>query len=497
MSKMLFISFSKKEEIIQQLPLMKNLRQKDANQAFHLLTFKEMKDIEGLLEGAVDYIHYIDGQKLSSSFNNPTFDASIVGGLEIQEELDLFATKVVSDLKNIAFSEVYNFSLHPAGAHIAGIIPCQKRQGFAVKNGQLINDENRWLAHLKTHFGSGSESVLGYSEVIGKAFKLNNHYMRSSDLLARKRRICLGLWDNDFSDIHFVKQCRELVAELIGVLGTYEVKVIVSPQYRELAMRYFKNSQLLQGQIKEVRECIADSHLVLCGDQISEFIANQTGTPVLMVTKDIQESSVFNDVMSTWILLSGENQNQNNALNEIFEKNVWRLYLDKNSEEKFEIPSPTIAYDFGGANFVSLAKLAKEKQEELEVQRSYLALLKAAFKNLTHVSAKKVYKSDFKELALLAQSILKSKNDPSDYFRGFYLSFRNRYQSSAEGVAQLRDEVSQVEELLSVKQSLIKKVETLSQKGSLYAKGFEFVSEKSAPEYREISGERAQEPEIL
>ncbi len=487
MSKVLIISLSKKEEFIQQLPLMKSLRKNNAGQAVHLLTFKDLKDVESILEGVVDYIHYIDSQRISQN----------IGSSQGTGDIKNLAQGIVSDLKSIQFTDVYNFSLDPVSAYVAGMIPAAKIQGIRVKNGNSLEIGNRWLEYLTTHFESGSATTLGYSEVICKAFQIKNGYMKSSDLLARKRRICLSLWGNNFSDVSFVKQSKQLIQELVGVLGTYEVKVIVSPQYRELAMRFFKNAQILQGSMKDARDCIAESQLVLCADQISQYIAEQAGTPILMVTKEVHESAVFNDVMSTWNLLSGEKRNQNETLSDSFEKNVWRLYLNHTSEVNLDIPSPTIAYDFGGANFMSLAKLAKDKQEELEVQKSYVALLNAAFKNLNQVSDKKVYKSDFKELALLAQSILKSKNDPSDYFRGFYLSFKNRYQSSAQGVSQLREQVSKVEDLLAVKQSLIKKVEILSQKGSLYAKGFEFVPEKSARDHREISGERSQESEIL
>ncbi len=487
MSTILIISLSKKEEIIQQLTLMRGLREKNANGALHLLASKDCKDLEGLFEGIVDYIHYVDHQVLLTAFNSSANE----------QDLKNLAGGIVNDLKSIQFSKVYNFSVNSMGAYIAGMLPSSQVFGLNIQYGKILPLENRWLDYLKTYYESGAEAVLGYSEVISKAFQIKDAHIKSSDLMSRKRRVCLALWDNNFSDIQFIKQCKNLVSELVGVLGTYEVKVLVSPQYRELAMRYFKGSQILQGQIKEVKTCISESQLVICADKISEFVAAQSGTPVLLMNKKSQGASVFNDVMSTWNILSGEKQNQNNTIYESFEKNVWRLYLNKSSEHNLAIPSPTIAYDFGGTNFVSLAKLAKDKQEELHVQKSYVALLNAAFKNLANVSDKKVYKSDFKELALLAQSILKSKNDPSDYFRGFYLCFKNRYQSSAEGVAQLRAEVSKVEDILLVKQALIEKVETLSQKGSLYAKGFEFVSEKSTRNDREITGERSQESEIL
>lgn len=487
MNKLLIISLASIEEFIQQLPVLQNLRKKYPQHTLHLLADKSCKNAESLGEGLIDVIHYLDsssGRDLKKIYQN-------------QGQLVDFARAVISDLKSFEFAEVFNFSLNPLGAFVAKELDCLLTFGPQWNGRRIVHKENLWQEYLSLAIVNQATGQFSYGEILENAFGLKELKSQTQDVEFRDNQVCIDLWGFDFSDLQVVRKAQRMASELREVLGTYTVKIFVSPEYREKSLRYFKNAHLVAGSLRDLKNYFAQSRLALVNSQVSQKLAHQVGTAAVLLSKIDSEDKIFTEVALSWDLLSGEKISANRNLKNVFEKNVWRTYLNDQYVAGGKISSPLISFDFGGEKPSELTSLIAAKKEELEIQHYLAADIKHKLFLLESVETTKLPKSVFMDLARISFKILKNKLDSADYFDGFNRSFTYRYQSQQEGVQQLKHELRKIETLLGIKEQVIKKIETISQEGSLHAKGFEFVSETSLRADREVAGEHPSESEIL
>lgn len=488
MNQVLFISLVNAPEIIDQVKAIKDFRRHNRDCKVHYMTFDSHKLLEEFLNEAVDVIHYLD-----SGVIEPLCEKGRVSLAQLE-----VAQLISTDLQKTEFTKVINLSSYSLGGLIAGQFQTSRKEGVFFAQGLYQRSRNNWFNYLAQQSFRGYRGVVNYRKVLSKTLGAREMSPRTADFMGRDRKVVVSLLNTKNLEINRMREIRSLVEELRAVLGTYEIEVFASPDGLKLAQQVFDLRELRSGSLHDLAKLFSQARLVLGDSRIVQTIAEFTETPMVQISEVLDEVQSFTDITKCWDILSGSMLPLNVDLRKSFEEQVWIQFLDGiGIVPGQEINSPGLVYNFGSVHFSQLSPLAAEKSLELQQQRDCLNKIKDILAGTSQDSNKSFSKNEIGKISTILKVLGDSNVDQSGYFKGMVDLLMQRHRSVDHARSVLVEETKRIEQILCVKENLVRKIEALSQKGSRYAKGFEFVLESSLRADRENTKQYSQNPEIL
>ncbi|HEX7675401.1 MAG TPA: glycosyltransferase family 9 protein [Bdellovibrio sp.] len=497
--KILVVSLLRLGDIIQQEPLLRGLREQHPEAEIHLLLNKQFTSIERLLSGVVDRYVCFDRESLQAGLGEAAYN--ILWSYTQLENL-------VSDLNKENYDQVINFTHNKLSAYLIGAIEAKKKTGLYQEDGKFQGLDNRWLRYFNDRFSGTQKSLFHYVELLGNSFDIP----LPQKIAAIRNKSKLVLFQCLTSDVkknwglsNFAQLKRTIERSLVD----YKVAVLGASFEREQLEKVFPADSLLICDLVEAKEHLKNAALLVTGDTSIKHLAAQAAVPVVEIaigSSDPQKTAAFaanNTVIKTtvpcspcshsqncsqmshlcadeisvdqvfaavWDKLSGEVTTKKAELRD-FERAVWSLYLGKEHRDLgpfyFEAARTFIQENSNAAEVMN------QSAQKAQLMKSWLEKARRALPSRESLLSKKTIQSnELAELIMVGQDILRSKQDEAGYFQVFLESLLGRFSHPVQIYDRVHVALNEVSELLEIRATLTRYIESLSKEGGYYAAGF-------------------------
>lgn len=476
--KILVVSLLRLGDIIQQEPLLRGLREKHPTAEIHLLMNRQFANVERILHGVVDkYIHF-DRESLQRGLGESGFN--ILYSYTLLEEL-------VNSLNGEQYDLAYNFTHNKLSAYLLGALEIPEKRGLHQQDGRFRGMDNRWLRYFNDRFSGSQKSLFHYVELLGNSFDLPVR-PQAAGVRKKSKSILFQCLTSQNSKNWGLDNFVQLKRTIEMALVDYKVQILGAPFERETLLTAFSEKDLLICDLSDARKHLQDCALLVTGDTSIKHLAAQMAVPLVelvlgtsdavktgafsenarILTEDITVERVFGEV---WDELSGESRNLENTAGSL-ERVTWKLYLDKTSREAEPAYVAALKQLLDSHPEKNLLQALAGYQEKTQIYLAWQKRIVAALPSReTLASRKGVSATDVAELILVAQDIIKSKKDDAGYFQGFVESLLARYSQATQILDRVQADLEDQAELLAIRETLTRHLQSLSMEGAYYAKG--------------------------
>jgi ADP-heptose:LPS heptosyltransferase len=499
--KILVVSLLRLGDIIQQEPLLRGLREKFPQAEIHLLLNKQFIQVEGLVQDSVDKFIYFEREQLQKGLGEASYNV-----LWSYHELN----KLVATLDQEKYDSVYNFTHNRLSAYLIGAVECSDKRGLHHNENNFRGLDGRWIRYFNDRFAGNQRSLFHYVELLGKSFDLPLAGPVKASAVKKSKLVLMQCLTSDVKKNWGLDRFAELKLEIERNLVDYEVLVVAAPFEREKLLTVFAEKDLLICDLNQAREHLKKAALLVTGDTSIKHLAASVGTPIVEIAigssdgvktgafslkaltvqattacypcnhsqncsqkshlcaEEIAVGTVFEKV---WDCLA-EEKRKASLTHRALEKEIWSVYLDKEHKEVEPFYAASAQNFCGEYDAVTLqGKIIEWQDRTIELQQ-VLARIEKSLPTLEALRNKSnLVSQDLSEIILCAQDLLRSKVDEGGYFQGFIESLIGRFANPAHLLEKITRALTQVRELLEVRQNLIHQIQTLSMEGEFYAKG--------------------------
>ncbi|KHD89748.1 MAG: lipopolysaccharide heptosyltransferase-I [Bdellovibrio sp. ArHS] len=498
--KILVLSLLRLGDIIQQAPLLKGLREKNPDAEIHLLLNRQFANVEKILDGVVDEYIYFEREALQKSLGDAS--CNILWSYQQVE-------KFVESLNSEGFDQVINLTHNKLSAYLMGTLNVPDKRGLYQQEGRFQGLSNRWLRYFNDRFSGTQKSLFHYVELLGKAFDIPIE-MQNLTPARKSKLVLLQCLTSDQKKNWGLDRFQQLKRTIEISLVDYEVMVLGAAFERDTLLEVFPEKDLLICDLPEARKHLQNAALLISGDTSIKHMAAQLGTPIVEIAigssdpaktaayssravviqtqvacapcahsqacpqpshlcaEDVSVEQVFGAV---WDQLSGEKMAQRN-LQLSLEKAVWTLYLDKANAQVEPFYASAVAQFLNHHPLESLKAALPAWNERTADYRRWLEKANEVLPTREELAIKRSFQtSDIADLILCAQEILKSKKDEVGYFQVFVEALLSRFNQPVQIYDRVAAALQDVEELLSIRESFTRHLQTISMEGAYYAKG--------------------------
>ncbi|WP_413943998.1 glycosyltransferase family 9 protein [Bdellovibrio sp. HCB-162] len=505
--KILAVSLLRLGDIIQQVPLLKGLREKNPQAEIHLLLNRQFANVERILEGVVDKYIFFDREALQKGMGEASYN--ILWSYTQVENL-------VQGLNQEAYDTAINLTHNKLSAYLIGALNIADKRGLYQEDGRFKGLSNRWIRYFNDRFSGNQKSLFHYVELLGNAFDIPVGpasaliSQGSGTATRRSKLVLLQCLTSDKKKNWGLEKFFQLKRTIEISLVDYEVLVLGASFERDSLLKVFSEKDLLICDLFEARKHLQNAALLVTGDTSIKHMAAQAGTPIVEIaigssdptktaaystqsvvlktaapcapcnhSQDCSQSSHIcaDDVTveqvfgAVWDQLSGEKIAERN-LHHQMERAVWSLFLDKNNSAVEPFYGGAAANLLEKVSINSLRENSAVWNAKTSLYRSWLAKATAALPAREVLATHRTFQSsDIAEMILCAQDILKSKMDDAGYFQAFVEALLSRFSQPVQIYDRVHAALQEVEELLTIRENFTHHLQTLSTEGAYYAKG--------------------------
>lgn len=500
--KILVVSLLRLGDLIQQITLLKGLRSQYPQAEIHLLANRQFAQVEKILASVVDRYIYFDREAVQKGLGEPGYN--ILWSYSQVESL-------VEKLNLESYDRALNLTHNKLSAYLMGALTIDDKRGLFHQEGHFQGLSNRWLRYFNDRFSGTQPSLFQYVELLSKAFSVPvSLSQEASGSPLKNKLVLLHCLTSDDKKNWGLEKFAALKRTIEISLVDYKVQILGAPFEREALTQVFSDRDLLICDLVEVQQHLQNAALLVTGDTSVKHLAAQLGTAIVEIaigssdatkTAALSERSiVLHSTVPCAPCVHGQKCSQQSHLcaaevsvERVFEavwtqlshgvmpamdlgrrldRAVWTLYLDKlNVEAEPEYQR--------ALESLQLASIAKEREDFLaawmETGRIHRDWYNKIFQALPSrdvlLSTRHFQSSDISELILCAQNILKSQKDTAGYFQSFMEALLARYAHPVQIIDRVNSALAEIDELLTIRETLTRYLQTLSREGAYYAKG--------------------------
>lgn len=523
--KILVLSLLRLGDIIQQVPLIKGIKEKYPHAEIHLLLNKQFNSVEKILDGIVHKYIYFDREAIQKGLGETQYN--ILWSYTQVENL-------INELNSNSYDMALNFTHNKLSAYLLGTLNVKDKRGLYQEEGRFQGLENRWLKYFNERFSGTQPSLFHYVEILGKSFDIPVP-MPAVNVRKKSKLILFQCLTSNGKKNWPLQKFFELKKAVETALVDYEVCILGAPFEKENLLSVFSEKDLLICDLTEARKHLQNADLLVTGDTSIKHLAAQTGTLIVEIaigSSDPTKTSAYsslttivktsvpcapclhsqdcsqishlcaddvsvNDVFTAvWDQLSHEKQKQKDLSHEL-DRAVWELYLNNgaNGVGSFYL---TASQSFSKNVPAEVLKTSMtEWLLQTQVYRKWLVKAANTLPSREILSTKKnFHSSDIAELILCAQEIMKSKKDTAGYFQGLIDSLLMRFTYPGQLHERVTKAINETEELLNIRENFIYHLQTTSTEGVYYAKGIGQLSIRGFEETRESISRNLKDSEL-
>lgn len=517
--KILVISLLRLGDVIQQSILLKGLRQKYPNSQLHLLVNRQFSQIEKLLGSLVDEYIYFDRESLQKGLGEANYNI-----LWSYSEVE----RLVHKLNEEAYDLALNLTHNKLSAHLLGALQVSKKIGLYQQGDQYLGLSNRWIRYFNDRFSGTQKSQFHYLEILSHAFHISLENQNKSSAPRKKSKLILfQCLTSDEKKNWGLEKFYQLKNEIETGLVDYKIRILGAPFEREILSEYFREEDLLISDLVAARQHLNDAALLVTGDTSIKHMAAELDIPIVEIAigssdsiktgafsanalilnssvecapcshsgkcsqsthRCAEEVSVEKVFQAVWTALSNEQRPSKNISYDL-DRLVWTLYLNKNDSEsqvdyntaaqRFLLDHPMNPIEWNSSQLLAWHNMS-------EKYRAWQTNIQANLPDRqTFIGIRNFKSSDISGLILCAQDILKSRLDRFGYFHGFIEALTLAYAHPVQIYDRVEKALSEIEELLTIRETLTQTVLKASKEGTYYAKGIGKLSISGFDEPRE------------
>ncbi len=500
--KILVISLLRLGDLIQQLPLLKGLAAQYPNAEIHLLVNRQFSQIEKIFDGLVNSYHYFDRDAIQKGLGEAEYNV-----LWSYTQVE----KLIGQLDAEKFDVAYNFTHNKLSAYLLGAIEVKDKKGLHHSNDRFQGLSNRWLRYFNERFPSGQKSLFHYVELLANSFSIPVDNRTLESVQGKRRKLVLfQCLTSDEKKNWGLRKFHQLKGIVESHLVDYEVKILSAPFERSTLLEVFVEKDLLVCDLLEVRQHLQNAALLVTGDTSIKHLAAQVNTPIVELafgSSDSDKTGAFaeraiiikstvpcapcshtkpctqnshicaEEISAERVFESIWKQLSNEPISDLdltmqLDRSVWRLYLGKAHQEVEPFYRTEIEkYNTMGTS-AGRASALTVWIEQGEHYRKWLEGIKNALPSREFLATKRSFQSsDVTDLIFWAQNILKSRMDQAGYFQSYVEALLSRFNQPVQIYDRVAAALSEVEEILTIRESFIRQMQTYSMEGDFYAKG--------------------------
>lgn len=480
--KILVLSLLRLGDIIQQEPVLRALKDKYPEARIDLLINKQFGNVEKILKDLVDNYIYFDREAIQQGLGDPSYNI-LWSYSQVQN--------LVSQINGEHYDMAYNLTHTKLSAYLLGALQIPQKLGLHQQDGRFQGMNNRWIRYFNERFSGQNVSLFHYVELLGNSFSLPVH----PPLKAQKTRSKTVLFQCLTSEQRKnwgLENFKQLKQTLETSLVDYKVKVLGASFERTLLEEFFSEQDLLICDLTEAKKHLQEAALLVTGDTSIKHLAAQIGTPIVELAlghsdpvktgayaTDAQvlravtaDEILVDDVFAAaWHHLSGEKQRQQDLIKD-FRRAVWKTYLDKENADS-DPGYVAVLMDLRDKyDFATQGKVIQELVDQGTLYAGWFDKIKSALPSKEFLASKKsISTHEMADLILCAQDILKSKKDHCGYFQSFVEALLNPYVKPVQLHERISAALTDIAELLDIRENLLQYLQSHSMEGVYYAKG--------------------------
>lgn len=500
--RILVVSLLRLGDIIQQISLIKGLKESFPDAELHLLLNGQFKSVEPLINNDIDRFIYFERDLLQKGLGEANYN--ILWSYTQLENL-------ISSIDGHAYDRVYNFTHNKLSAYLIGAFDIPEKRGLVYKENTFNGLDNRWLKYFNDRFSGNKSSLFHYIEILSRAFAIPIRDLPDSTPKSGKNRsILFQPLTSDPKKNWSLDKFVQLKNRLEAKFGSYEIKILCAPFEVEFLSEHFSCQDLIPCSLIEAKKYLNDAALLVSCDTSIKHLAALTGTQIVEIalgSSDPSKTAAFSK--KTAILrgtvdcapcihskpcsqrsrvceetvtvekvfaavcdqINGVKQN-NISIHSRFEKAVYTLYfnnIDLADCEKFDSEAEAIVSAFETKEVLSELYLFEEQTRQFTDWAERIAKSlppKEYFQTKTTLRP-----SDLGELILCAQELIRSNKDETGYFQYFIEALTRVFNHPVQFYETVMDSLLEIRELLEIRKNLITKLNMLIPRGEFYAKG--------------------------
>lgn len=421
--KVLVISLLRMGDLLMQKPLLDKLAA--SGHQIHLLMNAQFEGVTPVLADVVKKFHYFDRESYQRSAGEAHFNI-FYGVQKIDALLD--------QLNEEEFDAIYNFTHNRLSAILTGAIRAGVKKGCHYNSGSFQGFDSPWIRYFNTHFSAPRGSVFHYTELLGKAFSIPASPIPVRTGVRNEGLILMQCFTSDAKKNWPLQNFKQLKNEIEKRHPYHLVRVLAAPNEVKALKEHFQDIDIWEADLQTAQWILQEAGVFVGLDTSIKHLAALVGTPVVEIClggSDVAKTSAFQEgalsVMANVACapcghseacpqkshLCAEDVSVMKVVEQVSrqiagvpveadvdreaDRIVWETYLEGSSQGKF---APTPSY---------MARTLRllEWQLRLEKALSHSHPMKLR---------EKVDKNDVSQFILIAQEILKSKQDKAAYF---------------------------------------------------------------------------------
>jgi len=270
--RILGISLLRLGDLVLQKPLIEGLRQKYPQSEIHLLVNKQFSQVDFLFAGLVDKFIYFDRETLQKSCGQKEYN--ILWGFQ---QLRYF----VEEINQTSYDSVYNFTHNRLTAHLAGLIPANRRVGIYSQDGVFHGLNNPWIQFFNSYFGRKEATGFHYTELLARALEIP---LKQGAIKWRRptgrNLILIQPLTSDIKKNWDLNKYKTL-GDTLRSNTAFEVKVLSAAFEKDRLAKVFPEENLLICNLQEATQALAGAALLITGDTSIKHLAALQDIPIL------------------------------------------------------------------------------------------------------------------------------------------------------------------------------------------------------------------------
>ncbi len=480
--KILVLSLLRLGDIIQQEPVLRALKDRYPEARIDLLINKQFGNVEKILKGLVDNYIYFDREAIQQGLGDPSHNI-LWSYTQVQN--------LVSQINGENYDLALNLTHTKLSAYLLGAVQIPQKQGLHQQDGRFQGLNNRWIRYFNDRFSGQNVSLFHYVELLGNSFSLPVHPMQKAQR-PRSKTVLFQCLTSEQRKNWGLANFKQLKQTIESALVDYKVKVLGASFERTELETHFQEQDLVICDLSEAKRHLHEAALLITGDTSIKHLAAQVGTPIVELAlghsdpvktgayaTDTQvlcgilpeEISVDDVFAAAWHQLSGEKQRQQDLIKD-FRRAVWKTYLDKENASS-DPGYVAVLMDLRNKyDFSAQGKVIQDLAEQGALYAGWYEKIKTALPSKEFLAAKKTISThEMADLILCAQDILKSKKDYCGYFQSFVEALLNPYVKPVQLHERVSAALTDIAELLDIRENLLQYLQSHSMEGVYYAKG--------------------------
>ncbi|MFS4458394.1 glycosyltransferase family 9 protein [Bdellovibrio sp. HCB2-146] len=487
--KILIVSLLRLGDIIQQVPVLRGLRQQFPEAQIDLLLNRQFSQAEELLKDLVHEFIYFDREALQKGLGEASYNF-----MWSYTQLE----GLIGKLSDSRYDQVYNFTHTRLSAYLVGAIKAENKQGLYQSEGRFRGLEDPWLKYFNDRFSGRNISLFHYAELLGHAFRIPVAREPQREQGKKSKRILFQCLTSDEKKNWGLQNFKALKQTIEMSLVDYRVQILGASFEREKLLSVFDEKDVLICDLSEVKTILQGADLLVTGDTSIKHLAAQQGVPIVEISlggSDPAKTGAFVEsaevltakipcapcvhsqactqnshrcaeaididqvFAAVWRLLSGETIRDVNFEREL-DRSVWQAYLDKHLQN----------------DLIQLQPAAETLQAQQAINQDLRGMLrrieKALPKKENFEKQKQISSLEVSELILCAQDILRSGKDKAGYFQAYVESLTQKYSLPIQVYNRVSQALEEVRELLQLRERFVNDlIAPVSKEGDYYAKG--------------------------